>query len=266
MNRIYFLLLFLPTILFAQENNSTDSVVISKHEINVGITRVFNRNNVLLNNPTFQYDEFGNITGQYFSEIGSLSGVGIGYKFHHKGVNAIRISVLFAHSNNTTDQNQSSQNSSYLNKTDLTSLEGRMGYEFGFDLKRVHFYFGPEFILGVLSYKSTSENELINPTQFVDPNTGLPVQQIIRQMNSSEGNTTSFGGSFFLGIRYYVVPALSIGFETKLDALVHNQTQKHSSESIGVFAPYQPRTYETKSNGFSFIPNPIGLLSINIHF
>ena len=231
----------------------------------MGITGIFKGAGQTVPSPIYQYDALGNLSGYFYPQIETSPGIGMGYKFHPKGLNAIRTSFLLAFANNSSDASRSAIQSSFVNESNSLALDYRLGYEFAVDLQRVHFYFGPEFILSHFSGNFTSSNQYTQSNGVVDPITGLPVQQTIQTTNSVDFNSTGLGGGVFLGFRFFVNHALSIGLETKIDGVFKQETQKNQFDSSSGIPVRNSNNFENKSSSFVLSANPIGLLSFNIH-
>jgi len=218
---------------FAQETKEFNT---KKIEVNIGISDVFAKNNILY--PYYYID--GEYYLQYvFSDYIRKPELVVGLKFHNeKG--AFRLGANLNYNNITTKEGANDDEKLYF-KT--FSSKFNLGYEWHSTFSRVVLFYG--FDLSTSYSRNYYKNDYSN-------NMGQSV-------NETTLNEFTVGINPLLGANIFITPNLSIGTEVKFTAeYVSGKTKQEFSDF--------PTNTESESSGIRTHFGPLGFLSINLHF
>ena len=249
------IILALP--LFAQE----EAPKILRHEFNLGFSDVLARDDGQ-DNLAYTYVFFdGDLIPIFANANGAglpdQSRYGIGYKYHtNKG--AIRVAADFNYRNNTVTSDPSeTETFRRENSSDytLSGVGGRLGYELPLVKKeKFNFYAG----LDVLSYFSQLKTKTTTVTEEL-----IWTGEWVRNEDTSEYtyDYQAFGTGLALGLRYFLTDHLSVTAESRLDGLSFSVEEKRKFNN-GDFESED----KTNNEGTDFEFDPLGIISLNIHF
>lgn len=166
--------------------------------------------------------------------------VGFGYKSHSKNA-ALRLKISFwSHSLTSKDNSSPEKNSeSYF------TFNALLGVEFQKRINKIQFFYGIDSFYNLYNIKS------IEKYQRGDPPHSVTTKDIYK--------INGWGGSPFLGIKYFITPVFSLSTELKFHAEFFNgeDVYKYSENS---------EEDRKKIHGTDLRVGPLGQISFNYHF
>lgn len=211
--------------LYSQDNTSDTKKM--RHELNIIVDDIFAKTLIV---DLSHYED-------YTSVVLNNPKIGLGYKLNFNN-SALRTKISFGSSQNSSNGPTNNSKSAYS----TVSTQFNIGYEFQKDINKLQIFYGLDVF--VAYNKLTTENSSIyNSTSY-------------KSKNSS--NTLGFGASPFFGVKYFVIPNLSISTEINFTIETYKSTEKNSNQSNS--------TTSTDSKGINTHIGPLGNIGINLHF
>lgn len=261
MKQLLLALTLISNSAIAQDSLCDLSASFPKHEINIGLTNLLQKQNVYVNtNPPYLFSSSYAYSSYYVQQ--PIAGVGIGYKFNINNKHGIRVLFGYKYSrDNSSSNNSSFDNSTFTNSWEneylFSELDLRLGYQYRMELGgRFYSYFGAESIVksseGFTKQKNSSEtyNEFTGETE--------------ESSSSSENKqkNSSIGGAPFFGIQFFITPKLSLSLETKVDMVSTTYERSGLSEHSNT----GKRELNQTGTRTDIQAIPLGFFSINAHF
>ncbi len=176
----------------------------------------------------------------YFNVLNFAAGndLGLGYKRTFKN-SALRIASSISHSKSDDKRDDSSDDISVY-KSNSVNIKPRIGYEFHKNFNRIQIFYGFD-ITGKIHKQNYSREESYN-----------------QDYNYSEVSKTYGAGlSPFFGLKIQISKMFSISTETNFDITYEETNTKYVYND-------NERSKKTNSTGVKL--NPLGIISLNIHF
>ncbi|MCF8229245.1 MAG: hypothetical protein K9G58_10485 [Bacteroidales bacterium] len=158
---------------------------------------------------------------------------GLGYKHTFKN-GAIRFGSHFHYDHRSLDRD----NPEAEQTQNIYSISPRIGYEFHLNYNKWQVFYGIDILSEYDHNKSTLKYEVGTDTRIIE--------------------NFAIGIGPLVGLKFQINKNISISTETHLEAMYSKNRQKREN--------YNAEVQTTESNEFSTNLNPLGMLSVNIHF
>ncbi len=210
---------------FSQDNTSDTKK--TRHELNIIVDDIFAK--TLVADHSY-YNDYTN------SALNSPK-VGLGYKLNFNNA-ALRTKISFGSNQNTSNGPANTSKSDYSS----VATKFNIGYELQKDIDKLQIFYGLDVFLNYNAL--TLKNSSVHNSASYD--------------SKSSSNTLGFGTSPFFGVKYFVIPNLSISTEINFSIESYKSSDKSSNQS-------NPET-STDYKGMHTRIGPIGNIGINLHF
>jgi hypothetical protein len=216
--------------LFSQ--GDTSGVKKPRHELDIIIDDVFAKSPII--NYPFVNDIY---TPEYTITAQNIPKIGLGYKFNF---NHSALRAKFSYGSGQSTQNYSSNSNS--DDYSVVSMQISLGYEFQKNMKKLQLFYGLDLFFNYTDLSTTNTN-VNNNTTYISKDVSL---------------APGYGASPFVGVKYFVLPNLSISTEINFTTEKYKTIDKTSYTGCPETTSY---TY-----GSSTHIGPLGNIGINIHF